>query len=58
MGLTQVPRRHCFSALSPLDVGHYTYRGEITKSTCVSLPLTQAEDFVFSLTLWIYQSVF
>ena len=43
------PVRHCFSALSPLDVGHYAYRGEITKSTGVSLTLTQAEDFVFSL---------
>ena len=51
-------------ALSPLDVSVnpkksidflrtpalYAYRGEITKSTGVSLTLTQAEDFVFSLT--------
>ena len=37
-------------ALSPLDVGHYAYRGEITESTGVSLTLTQPEDFVFSLS--------
>ena len=49
MGKSHSPVRHCFSALSPLDVGHYAYRGEITKSTCVSLTLTQPEDFVFSL---------
>ena len=49
MDKSHCPVRHCLSALSPLDVGHYAYRGEITKSTGVSLTLTQAEDFVFSL---------
>ena len=49
MGQTRNPRRHCLSALSPLDVFIYAPRGEITKSTGVSLPLLQAEDFVFSL---------
>ncbi len=50
MGQTRNPRRHCLSALSPLDVFIYAPRGEITKSTGVSLPLPQTEDFVFSLT--------
>ncbi|MBR0302541.1 MAG: hypothetical protein IJQ80_01690 [Clostridia bacterium] len=48
-GKSAAHRRHCLSAISPLDVFIYASRGEITKSTGVSLPLTQTDDFVFSL---------
>ncbi|MBR0302419.1 MAG: hypothetical protein IJQ80_01060, partial [Clostridia bacterium] len=42
-GKTHDPRRHCLSAISPLDVFIYASRGEITKSTGVSLRLVRVK---------------